>query len=50
MAGRNVDLTKEEEMKQYLDNLGTEYRFGCYSEKDPEGKGQLRIPIVSSSQ
>jgi len=36
MAGRNVDLTKEEEMKQYLDNLGTEYRFGCYSEKDPE--------------
>jgi len=23
-------------MEQYLNNLSTEYRFGCYSEKDPE--------------
>ena len=32
------DLKNEEEVKQYLDNLGTEYRFGCLSEKNPEGK------------
>lgn len=32
------DLKNEEDVKQYLDNLGTEYRFGCYSEKKPEGK------------
>ena len=31
------DLKKEEDVKQYLDNLYTEYRFGCYSEKKPEG-------------
>ncbi len=35
------DLKTEEEVKQYLDNLGTEYRFGCLSEKKPEGK----IPV-----
>jgi hypothetical protein len=32
------DLKNEEEVKQYLDNLGTEYRFGCLSEKKPEGE------------
>ncbi|KAK4015717.1 hypothetical protein OUZ56_030691 [Daphnia magna] len=30
------DLKNEEEVKQYLENLGTEYRFGCLSEKKPE--------------
>lgn len=32
------DLKKESDVKEYLDKLGVEYRFGCYSEKKPEGK------------
>ncbi|XP_049836960.1 cytochrome c oxidase assembly factor 7 homolog [Schistocerca gregaria] len=31
-----VNLKDEEEVKQYLHNLGIEYRFGCYQEKKPE--------------
>ena len=38
MADRDVDLSKDEEVQEYLNNLGTEYRFGCYSEKNPKGK------------
>ncbi|XP_030747658.1 cytochrome c oxidase assembly factor 7 homolog [Sitophilus oryzae] len=30
------NLQSESEVKQYVQNLGTEYRFGCYSEKKPE--------------
>lgn len=33
-----TNLKSEEEVKEYLKNLGTEYRFGCYSEKKPEGE------------
>ncbi len=36
MAGRDVNLKDEEEVKQYLENLGVEYRFGCYHEKNPK--------------
>lgn len=32
------DLRKEEDVKKYLHNLGIEYRYGCYSEKNPESK------------
>ncbi len=32
------NLKDEAEVKEYLENLGTEYRFGCYHEKKPEGK------------
>ncbi|XP_037092236.1 cytochrome c oxidase assembly factor 7 homolog [Pollicipes pollicipes] len=32
----NFDLKSEEDVKQYIDNLGIEYRFGCYNEKKPE--------------
>lgn len=32
------DLKKESDVKEYVDKLGVEYRFGCYSEKKPEGK------------
>jgi len=32
------DLKKESEVKEYVEKLGVEYRFGCYSEKKPEGK------------
>lgn len=30
------DFRKEEDIKQYIHNLGIEYRFGCYKEKNPE--------------
>lgn len=30
------DLQKESDVKEYLEKLGIEYRFGCYSEKKPE--------------
>ncbi|XP_075986274.1 cytochrome c oxidase assembly factor 7 [Anticarsia gemmatalis] len=30
------DLKQEEDVKQYIENLGIEYRFGCYKEKKPE--------------
>jgi len=37
---QNIDLScdpqNEEEVKEYMDNIGIEYRFGCYSEKNPE--------------
>ncbi|XP_035738484.1 cytochrome c oxidase assembly factor 7 homolog isoform X2 [Vespa mandarinia] len=33
------NLKKPEEVKEYLKNLHIEYKFGCYSEKNPEGKG-----------
>lgn len=48
-VGAGVDLKDSEEVKEYLENLGVEYRFenkylptsskdyrfGCYHEKDP---------------
>lgn len=44
-AGRNwkpirmaLNYQSEEEVKEYLDNIAIEYRFGCYSEKNPEGE------------
>lgn len=30
------DLKREEDVKEYIENLGIEYRFGCYKEKKPE--------------
>lgn len=32
------DLKDETEVKEYIEKLGVEYRFGCYSEKNPEGE------------
>lgn len=32
------DLQKETDVKEYIEKLGIEYRFGCYSEKKPEGE------------
>lgn len=32
------DFKNEDDVKDYIKNLGTEYRFGCFSEKNPEGK------------
>lgn len=37
MAGL-INFEDEKEVKQFLDNLGVEYTYQCYREKDPEGK------------
>lgn len=34
------NLKSEEEVKEYLKNLYTEYKFGCLSEKRPEGESE----------
>lgn len=39
----SVNFQDEAEVKQYLDNIGIEYRFGCYSEKKPDG---IRIELL----
>lgn len=33
----SLDLQSESDVKDYIERLGIEYRFGCYSEKKPEG-------------
>ncbi|KAM9849217.1 cytochrome c oxidase assembly factor 7 [Aulostomus maculatus] len=40
MAGL-INFEDENEVKQFLDNLGLEYRFQCYKENDPEGCQRL---------
>jgi len=30
------DFKKEDDVKEYIKNVGIEYRFGCFSEKDPQ--------------
>lgn len=37
------DLQKESDVKEYLEKLGIEYRFGCYSEKKAEGKSESSV-------
>lgn len=37
MAGL-INFEDEEEVKQFLDNLGVEYSYQCHREKDPEGR------------
>lgn len=37
MAGL-INFEDEQEVKQFLDNLGVEYSYQCYREKDPEGR------------
>jgi len=32
----SLDLQSESDVKDYIEKLGIEYRFGCYSEKRPE--------------
>lgn len=34
MAQTGVDLKSEDDVKEYLERLGIEYRFGCYYEKN----------------
>lgn len=33
-----MDFKDESDVKDYIERLGIEYRFGCYSEKKPEGE------------
>jgi hypothetical protein len=39
------DLKEEKDVKEYIEKLGIEYRFGCYSEKKPEGKFEKKLII-----
>ncbi|XP_033103590.1 cytochrome c oxidase assembly factor 7-like [Anneissia japonica] len=32
-----IDFKNESEVKEYIQNLGTEYSYQCYAEKSPEG-------------
>ncbi|XP_063794961.1 cytochrome c oxidase assembly factor 7 [Pseudophryne corroboree] len=40
MAGL-VDFKNEEEVKEYLDNLGVEYSYQCHRERQPDGCHRL---------
>lgn len=40
------DLKDESAVKEYIDKLGIEYRFGCYNEKKPEGKCGLHVSVA----
>lgn len=40
------DLKQEGDVKEYIEKLGIEYRFGCYNEKKPEGKSILYFLLV----
>ena len=38
MSHGDYDLTNEDDIKLYLENIETEYSYQCLSEKDPGGK------------
>lgn len=49
----SYDMSNEEDVKAYLENVGLSYRFGCYKEKNPQCKffhcrefNQLRLCIT----
>ena len=44
---RGVDMKEKEEVAEYLENLGIEYRFGCYKEKKPKGKAICFCGFIS---
>lgn len=39
------DLKDEENVKEYIEKLGIEYRFGCYSEKKADGENKNYFEI-----
>ena len=43
------DLKQEGDVKEYVEKLGVEYRFGCYNEKKPDGKWVLWLVLHLSS-
>lgn len=42
----SVNFQDEKEVKEYLDTIGIEYRFGCYSEKKPDGKEERALDRI----
>ena len=42
----SLDYQSKEEVEEYLQNLGIEYRFQCYSEKRPDGKRKKFVLFV----
>lgn len=36
----------EKETEEYIENLGIEYRFSCFHERDPEGETSLNKRFV----
>lgn len=46
----SFDVKNESEVKEYLDKLGIEYRFGCFSEKKPEGKRVAFAKIIIQNE
>lgn len=45
----SVNFKDEAEVKEYLNNIGIEYRFGCYSEKKPEGMRIVHATLLSTT-
>lgn len=43
----NVDFKNEDEVKDYIKNVGTEYSFQCYKEKTPDGMWKKYINYAS---
>ena len=41
-------MKEKEEVQDFLKNLGIEYRYSCYSEKNPEGKFEAFVYICRS--
>lgn len=41
------DLQSESDVKEYIEKLGIEYRFGCYSEKKPEGETNYLLQFAN---
>lgn len=33
----SINFKSEEEVKDYIKNIGIEYRFGCFKENKPQG-------------
>lgn len=42
----SYNFKKEEDVKEYIKNLGIEYRFGCLSEKDPQSKLKISVSLI----
>lgn len=49
MAGL-INFENEAEVKEFLDNLGVEYSFQCYKEKDPEGNNCRRCHHLTGAE
>uniref|UniRef100_A0A4W5JYX8 Cytochrome c oxidase assembly factor 7 n=2 Tax=Hucho hucho TaxID=62062 RepID=A0A4W5JYX8_9TELE len=45
-TARLINFEDEKEVKQYLDNIGVEFSYQCYREKDPEGCQRLSTTQV----